>query len=166
MEITDFRSLYNGWLLDIKSLESQLVDALPAVADAATDAKLKQAITHHLQQTRGHLDRAERLLESLGGETKGPECQAMKGLIKEVKEIIDEVEDKEVLNAAIIGAAQKVEHYEMATYGTAITFAKMLGLNDHARELQMTLDEEYAADKTLSEIAMTGVNKEALTAMR
>ena len=165
MKITDFRSLYKGWLLDIKSLEEQLVKSLPKVADAATDPTLKNAIESHLEQTKQHLARAQELLADLDGETEGPECEAMKGLLKEADEIIDEVEDKAVLDAAIIGAAQKVEHYEIATYGTAITYANLLGLTAHAEQLQLTLDQEYAADEKLGEIALSNVNDRAVAAV-
>ena len=163
MKVKDFNELYLTWLLDIKSLEEQLVKSLPKVAEKATNPNLKNAILAHHQQTENHLARVELLLTRNGQSTHAPKCDAMAGIIKEVDEIIHEVEPGSLLDAAIVGAAQKVEHYEIATYGTAAQFAKLLGLTDDVATLELTLSEEYGADDHLTAIAKAGVNSQAMS---
>lgn len=152
-------------LQDLRSAEEQLIEALPKMAAAATAAPLKKAFNEHLKLTKTHLARLDKALEILG---KGPgtmKCKGMEGLIKEGDEAIKDVTDPQTLDAALIGAAQRVEHYEIAGYGTARAHAEELGLNNIADLLQMTLDEEGEANKHLTQIAegrmSTGVNERA-----
>jgi len=152
-------------LQDLRSAEEQLVEALPKMAEAATAASLKKAFNDHLKQTKTQLTRVDKALQTMG---KGPgtmKCKGMEGLIKEGDEAIKDVVDPETLDAALIGAAQRVEHYEIAGYGTARAHAEELGLNDIADLLQITLDEEGEANKLLTQIAegrmSTGVNERA-----
>jgi ferritin-like metal-binding protein YciE len=152
-------------LQDLRSAEEQLVEALPKMAAAANSAQLKKAFNDHLKQTKTHLTRAEKALEHLG---KGPgnmKCKGMEGLVKEGDEAIKDVTDPETLDAALIGAAQRVEHYEIAGYGTARAHAEELGLTEIADLLQLTLDEEGEANKLMTQIAegrmTSGVNERA-----
>jgi ferritin-like metal-binding protein YciE len=148
-------------LRDLYSAEQQLVDALPKMQEAAASPELKNAFQTHLQETRGQKTRLEQVFRLLGQEAQAETCEAMQGLISEGQEIIDLDGDPDVKDAALIAAAQRVEHYEMAGYGCVRTFARRLGLNDVAEQLQRSLDEEGNADKILTEIAETFVNTEA-----
>lgn len=147
-------------LKDLYSAETQLTKALPKMAKAASSEKLKQAFLDHLEETKNHLQRLKKATEILGETPQGKTCKAMEGLITEGEELIEEEGEDIVKDAGLICAAQKVEHYEMAGYGSARTFAEVLGLNDVADILQETLDEEGAADELLTEIAET-INDEA-----
>jgi ferritin-like metal-binding protein YciE len=129
--------------------------------EKATDSKLKQAFQSHLGDTKGHVQRVEQVFKMHGIETKGVDCPAIDGIIEEAEEVAGEVDDKQVLDAALIAAAQAVEHYEMTRYGTLIAWAKQLGRNDCAAVLQKNLDEEKAADKKLNDIAEGSVNRKA-----
>lgn len=149
---------------DLYSAEKQLVEALPKMAEKASDPELAAAFQHHLGQTEHHVVRLERIAEILGVEADEVTCKAMKGLIKEAEEVMKEAESPETLDAGMIGAAQKVEHYEMAGYGTARAYARKLGLTEVARILQETLDEESAANEKLTMIAESGINQQAVTA--
>lgn len=167
MKIQSMEDLMVHELQDLRSAEEQLVEALPKMAAAANSAQLKKAFNDHLKQTKTHLTRAEKALEHLG---KGPgnmKCKGMEGLIKEGDEAIKDVTDPNTLDAALIGAAQRVEHYEIAGYGTARAHAEELGLTEIASLLQVTLDEEGEADKLLTKIAegrmAAGVNERAAT---
>lgn len=144
-------------LKDLYSAENQLVKALPKMAKKAASATLKQAFTSHLKETEGHVQRLEKIGQNLGIKLTGKKCHAMQGLVEEGKEIIDEEEDGPVIDAALIGAAQRVEHYEIAAYGTVRAIAEQLGHSDVAEILQKTLDEEGAADKKLTSIAQDEV---------
>ena len=135
--------------------------ALPKMAKKASSAALKTAFTSHLKETEGHVKRLEQVGKSLDISLKGKTCHAMEGLIEEGSELLKEDVDPAILDAAMIGAAQRVEHYEIAGYGTARTFAEMLGHTDAAQLLQHTLDEEKDTDQFLTELAMTSVNVEA-----
>jgi ferritin-like metal-binding protein YciE len=148
-------------LKDLHSAETQLISALPKMAEAASSPELKNAFQTHLQETRGQKTRLEAVFRMLGKEVETETCEAMQGLISEGQEIIDMEGDPEVKDAALIAAAQRVEHYEIAGYGCARTFARQLGRNDVAEALQETLDEEGNADKILTDIAETFVNSEA-----
>jgi ferritin-like metal-binding protein YciE len=148
---------------DLMSAEKQLVQALPNVAGAAASKELREAIEHHLEETRGHVQRLEQVFESLGTGLKSDHCEAMEGLIGEGEEIAEAEGDDSAKDAALIGAAQRVEHYEIAAYGTARTIAEQLGKHDAAALLQQTLDEESAADDTLTKIAVGRVNERAAT---
>src|SRR6476646_2671477 len=142
--------LYLNELRDLYSAETQLLDALPKMAEAAASSKLKEAFTGHLKQTEGHVRRLEEIFEALGEEPSGETCKAMEGLIKEGEEYVRAGGDRDVRDAGLIGAAQRVEHYEIAGYGTARTLASRLGENQVVGTLQLTLNEEAEADKKLT----------------
>ena len=151
-------------LSDLMSAEKQLVAALPKMARASTSALLKSAFQSHLEETKEHVTRLEQAFEMLEEKPKRKKCKAMEGLIEEGSEVIKEDGMPEVKDAALIGAAQRVEHYEIAAYGTARSLAETLSLPELAKLLQKTLNEEGAADKKLNEIAMNEVNENALAA--
>jgi ferritin-like metal-binding protein YciE len=148
-------------LKDLYSAENQLVKALPKMAKAANAPELSEAFEEHLEETKGQVERLERIFEGLEGSPKGKKCVGMEGLIEEGKEIISEHDKSSLRDAALICAAQKVEHYEIAGYGCARTFAQLLGMDDAVALLQATLDEEGNADKKLTELAETIINVEA-----
>lgn len=162
MKLDTLKKLYIEELRDVYSAEQQLVKALPKMAKAASSDDLRDAIENHLDQTKGQIERLEQIFEGLDESPKGKTCQAMKGLIEEGSEILDEKGEDSVIDAGIIAAAQKVEHYEIATYGTLRTWADLLNQDEAAGLLQETLDEEGDADKTLNELAEDIVNPEAL----
>ncbi|MDB5311603.1 MAG: hypothetical protein JWO38_5805 [Gemmataceae bacterium] len=161
MPLDSLHDLYVDELKDLYNAENQLLKALPRMAKAATHPDLKAAFTEHLEVTRGQVERLERIFEGLEVSPKGKKCKAMEGLIEEGKELMQEDGEESVLDAALISAAQKVEHYEMAGYGCVRTFATLLGYEDAAALLQETLDEEGEADKTLTGLAETIINVEA-----
>lgn len=160
-KITSPRDLLVEELKDLYSAENQLVKALPKMAKAATSEELQQAFETHLQETEVHVQRLERVGKKLGETMKGKKCKAMQGLVDEGKEVMEEDAEAVLLDLALIGAAQKVEHYEIAGYGTARTLAQISGEDDVAKLLQETLDEEGETDKKLTEIAME-LNLEAV----
>jgi len=162
MKMDTLQDLFLEELRDVYNAEGQLVKALPKMAKGASSDELKQAIENHLKQTQGHVERLEEIFEMLGEKPKGKTCYAMKGLIEEGSEILDEDGDESVLDAGIIVAAQKVEHYEIATYGSLRTFAQLLDKNEAADLLQETLDEESEANELLNNLAQEIVNPEAL----
>lgn len=162
LKLNSLRDLYIEELRDLHNAETQLVKALPKMAEAASDSQLKAAFTTHLGQTRVHVNRLEEIFHQLGEKPIGETCQAMKGLIEEGKLMIDADGDKTVRDAGLIGAAQRVEHYEMAGYGTARALAERLGESSAAEILQQTLEEEREADQCLTDIAETGVNQHAM----
>ena len=153
LKLNSLRDLFLEELRDLYSAESQLLKALPKMAHAATDPQLKQAFADHLEQTEGHVDRLDNIFASLDEKPTGETCQAMEGLIKEGAEMIKAKGDSVVIDSGIIGAAQRVEHYEMAGYGTARSLAERLGEQEAASLLQETLNEESEADSLLTEIA-------------
>ncbi|MEZ6235719.1 MAG: ferritin-like domain-containing protein [Phycisphaerales bacterium] len=164
VKLDHLTKLLQEQLKDAYSAESQLLEAIPKMRDAASDRDLRQAFSDHLLETKGHIDRIERACEMLGSSPLGHRCRAMEGLIKEGSEVVNDAEaDAEVRDAALICAAQKVEHYEMALYGCIRTYASTLGRDDLASLLQETLDEEGAADKRLTAIAVGDVNSAAAT---
>ena len=138
---------------DLHSAETQLVKALPKMAKAASDGSLKEAFQNHLEETKGHVERLEKAAKLLTASPKGKTCKAMKGLVEEGAEVIEETGDPAVRDFALIIAAQKVEHYEISGYGSARALAEILGLDDVIDLLQATIEEEGAADKLLTEIA-------------
>ena len=142
-----------------------MIDALPKMAEAANSSQLKQAFTDHLEQTEGHVRRLEEIFEALGEESSGETCKAMEGLIKEGEHYVKASGDRDVRDAGLIGAAQRVEHYEIASYGTARTLASRLGETTAADKLQATLEEEEEADSKLTDIAESEVNPEAATSL-
>ncbi len=147
------RDLFLEEIKDLYDAEQQITKSLPKMVSVASSPDLKDAFEHHLQQTQEHLERLERILESQGASVKRQRCEGMEGLLKEGAEMLEATAAPEVKDAGLIGSAQRVEHYEIAGYGTARTFAEHLGERDAARLLQETLDEEGAADKTLTQIA-------------
>jgi ferritin-like metal-binding protein YciE len=160
-KIENLRELLVHELKDLYSAETQLVKALPKMAKAATDEDLVAAFEEHTEQTQTHVERLDRIFELLGEKPRGKTCEAMKGLVAEGQEVMSEEATDEVKDAALIAAAQKVEHYEIAGYGTVRTFASLLGQQEVADILQETLDEEGETDKKLTEIA-EALNVEAL----
>jgi len=152
-DIKKMDDLFVHTLRDIYYAENQILKALPEMIDKATDASLKQAFQAHLGETKNQVTRLEQVFRMHGVEAKGIECPAIDGIIEEAEDIAGEIEDKQVLNAALAAAAQAVEHYEIARYGTLIAWAKMLGRSDCASVLQKNLDEEKAADRKLTDLA-------------
>ncbi len=161
MEMNSLQDLFIHDLKDLYNAEIQLTKALPKMAKAASDPNLKQAFQTHFAETEQHVQRLEQILQELDESPEGKKCKAMEGLIEEGKDLIDEDAEPEVMDAGLIGAAQKVEHYEIAGYGTVRTYAQMLGNDQAARLLQQTLDEEGATNKKLTELAMECINAEA-----
>ncbi len=161
MRNESLRDLYIAQLKDLHSAEQQLLVALPQLATAATAPDLKQAFELHLAQTQGHVQRLEQILTQLGQSAGGKTCAAMQGLVKEGNEAISENERGEVLDAALIAAAQRVEHYEIAGYGTVVTYAELLGEDAAVQLLNATLQEEGDTDKQLTALARN-INVEAL----
>jgi ferritin-like metal-binding protein YciE len=151
-------------LKDLFNAENQIVKALPKMAKAASSPELKRAFEKHLVETRRQVERLEQIGRALDIKLTGKKCKGMEGLIEEGKELLEEDLDESALDAGLIGAAQKVEHYEMAAYGTARTHAQLLGHSKIARLLQQTLDEEGATDKKLTTLAERIINVEALSA--
>jgi ferritin-like metal-binding protein YciE len=162
MNLDTLKELYVNELRDLYNAEGQLVKALPKMAKAASSDELKEAFEKHLEQTKGHVERLEEVFEELGEKTKGKTCHAMKGLIEEGSEVLKADGEDSVLDAAMIVAAQKVEHYEIAGYGSVRTFAQLLGQDKSAELLQQTLDEESETNELLNKLAEDIVNPEAL----
>jgi ferritin-like metal-binding protein YciE len=160
-ELKTLEDLFQVQIEDLYDAEQRLVQALPKMADAAHSADLKSAFRTHLTETKGHVSRLERIFKKLNKQPKRETCPAMKGLIAEGDEMVGASGDPNVKDAALIAAAQRVEHYEIAAYGTVRTLARHLGREDIADELQKTLDEEGNADKILTEIAESSVNVRA-----
>tara|TARA_R110002012_G_scaffold11867_2_gene53113 strand:+ start:509 stop:991 length:483 start_codon:yes stop_codon:yes gene_type:complete len=157
----NLNELFEHQLKDLYSAEDQLTNALPKMVKNAKDAKLKKAFEDHLEETKEHKQRLEEICDELGIDPGGETCKAMKGLIKEAEDFLDEVKDDDVKNAGMIAEAQRVEHYEISGYGTAVRYAKELGHDDIAKKLQKTLDEEYNADEKLNELAEKRLNDKA-----
>lgn len=164
MKLESLEKLLLAELSDLVDAEEQLTKALPKMAKGATTPELRQAFEDHLAQTETHAERLTEISKLLRKRIPAKTCVAMKGLIKEGGEILKAEGDESVKDAALIGAAQRVEHYEIAAYGCARTFAEMLGLDDVAELLQVTLNEEAATDKKLTKIAKSAVNLEAANA--
>ncbi|HEY1084149.1 MAG TPA: ferritin-like domain-containing protein [Prosthecobacter sp.] len=158
MKLETLNDLFVHQLKDLYSAEKQLIKALPKMAKAATNEKLRAGFELHLEETKEHANRLEQLLSDLNQTTRGPKCKAMEGLIEEGKELMEEEADPEVLDVGLIGAAQRVEHYEIASYGTARSLAQLLGNKSAQKILQQTLDEEGATDKKLTDLALSEVN--------
>nr|WKN39402.1 ferritin-like domain-containing protein [Tunicatimonas sp. TK19036] len=160
-KLPTLEDLLHHEIADLHSAESQLIEALPKMAEAATDSTLKSAFTEHLQETKGQRERLVRIGQVLNFDVEGTTCKAMKGLVAEGQEIIKSKAEPLVKDAGLIGAAQRVEHYEMAGYGTAMGLAKELGHQDVYALLEETLNEEKNADQKLNQIAINRVNKKA-----
>lgn len=162
MKTKDFNDLFEMELKDLYSAEKQLTKALPKMAKAASNEELSQAFENHLKETETHIERLEQIFKQLDiAYGRVEKCKAMEGLIEEGKKVMEEGLEPAVLDAALICAAQRVEHYEIAAYGCARTFARQLGQDKIAKLLQTTLDEEGATDKKLTDIAESVVNSEA-----
>ena len=162
MALESLNDLYVEELKDLYSAENQIIKALPKMIKAATNPDLKQAFADHLEQTKGQVARLVQICEELGESPKGKKCNGMEGILEEGKEMMEEEDaDPAVLDAALASAAQHVEHYEIAGYGSVRTWAEQLGYTEHVTLLQQTLDEEKTADKLLTELATTELNIEA-----
>jgi len=161
MKLDSLRTLWIEEMRDLYNAETQLVKALPKMAKKATNSELKEAFENHLEETQNHVERLEEIFRRLGKKPSGKVCKAMKGLIEEGSELMQEDGIDSVIDAGIIAAAQRVEHYEIAGYGVVRTFAAILGEDEAEDLLQETLDEEGAADEKLTEIAEGIVNEEA-----
>lgn len=153
MKMDSLQKLFVEELKDLKDAENQLTKALPKMAKAASAPELRRAFEEHLEQTKTHLERVEQVLQEVSGSNRGKKCKAMEGLIEEGQELMEEDAEPEVKDAGLIAAAQKVEHYEIASYGTARTYANLLGNRQAAQTLQQILDQEGQADKKLTQIA-------------
>lgn len=163
-EFNSLDDLLVDQLYDLYDAENRLLDALPKMADAASSNELKTAFQNHLTETKGQVSRLEKVFKNLGKKAKRESCDAMKGLISEGENAIEAKGDADVKDAALIAAAQRVEHYEIAGYGSARTFAQQVGRSDVANLLQETLDEESEADHKLTQIAESFVNPQAAQA--
>lgn len=163
MRLETLEDVFHHELKDLYSAETQLLDALPEIANAAESDTLRGAIEMHLEETREHVRRLEEVADMLGMEIRGETCEAMEGLIQEGEELLEDNDSGEALDAALIASCQRVEHYEIAAYGSAATFANELGHEGAARLLGKTLDEEKAADKKLTDIATSRVNERAMS---
>jgi ferritin-like metal-binding protein YciE len=161
MEMESLRDLYVDELKDVYNAEKQLLKALPRMARAASHDELRSAFEDHLNVTEEQVRRLETIFDDLGKPARGKKCLGMEGLIAEGKGMMEEDMEPAVLDAALISAAQRVEHYEIAAYGTLRTYARQLGFENHAELLQQTLDEEGQADKLLTQIAESRVNVDA-----
>jgi ferritin-like metal-binding protein YciE len=161
MKIKNLEDLFLSEVRDIYDAEKQLVRALPKMARAACTEELRAGIEEHLEQTRNHVARLEKVFELIGQKARGKSCEAMKGLIEEGKELIDEDGEPAAKDAGLIAAAQKVEHYEIATYGCLATWARQMGRADCAHLLHETLNEEKATDEKLTQLAEGMINAEA-----
>ena len=161
MEMDHLQDLLLHDLRDLYNAENQLLKALPRMAKAASSPELRKAFEVHAKETKVQVTRLEKVFKALGEKARGKKCHAMEGLIEEGKELMAEDVEPEVLDAGLIGAAQKVEHYEIASYGTARTYAQLLGNEEAARLLQETLDEEGETDKKLTALAESLINVEA-----
>jgi ferritin-like metal-binding protein YciE len=166
MALESLQELYLEQLKDLHSAEEQIIEALPKMIEKTTHAELRQGFELHLRQTREQLRRLDQIGQRAGQKLTGHKCKGMEGLLEEGEEMLKERADSDVLDAALISAAQRVEHYEMAGYGCARTYARLLGLNDDAKLLQQTLDEEGDTDHLLTDLAERVINVEALTGDR
>jgi ferritin-like metal-binding protein YciE len=160
-KLESLRKLYLDELKDVYDAEHQILDALPKMADAASSPQLKNGFREHLEQTRQQVRRLEEIFGKLDEKPHRKTCKGMKGLLAEGEEYVKAKGDEDTIDASLISAAQRVEHYEMAAYGTLRTYARTLGHEDHARLLQQTLDEESRTDQKLTELAEAGINVHA-----
>ncbi len=160
-DIKTMDDLYVHTLQDIYYAEKQILKALPEMIEKATDRELKSGFQKHLQETENHVARLEQVFKLHDLKAKAVNCPAIDGIIKESREIAGEVDDKEVLDAALIAAAQAVEHYEITRYGTLVAWARQLGRDDAAAIFQKTLEEEKATDKKLTSVAESKINRKA-----
>ena len=165
-DVKTMEDLFLEEIRDLLDAEKQITKALPKMAKAATSEELGTAFTDHLEQTRGHIERLENIFASIGAKSGGVKCKGMEGLLKEGDEMVHLTEPGMVRDAGLIAAAQRVEHYEMAGYGSARTFAQLLGRSEASDLLEETLEEEKETDQTLTEIAESMVNQRAMAESR
>ena len=161
MQLSNLNDVFEHGLKDLYSAEKQLVEALPKMAEAASNDKLKKAFEKHLEVTKEQLKRVEEIGKELGKTVTGHTCEGMKGIIKEGESIVKDGKKGHALDAALIGAAQRVEHYEIVAYGTAVAHVEELGHKDAAKKLQKTLDEESKANELLTDLAESTINQKA-----
>ena len=161
MELQSLQDLFLHELRDIYSAEKQILKALPKMAKAASNPQLKTGFQEHLEQTKEHVNRLEQIFEKLGKPSRGPKCKGMEGLLEEGADMMEEEGEPEVIDAGLISAAQRVEHYEIAAYGCAKTYAKVLGDTEAGSLLDQTLQEEGATDKKLTQLAKSSINIKA-----
>jgi ferritin-like metal-binding protein YciE len=164
VKLNSLRDLYITELKDLYDAENRILKALPKMAEASSSQDLRKAFEHHLEQTRRQTERLEQIFEKLDESPKGEKCKGIAGIIDEGEDIMDEDAPPAVRDAALIAAAQRVEHYEIAAYGTCRTYARRLGYADHAHLLNETLQEEGEADKKLTTLAESYINEDAKTA--
>ncbi len=160
-------SLHDLYVMELKDLydgENRIIKALPKMAEAASSPELRSAFQQHLEQTRRHVERLEQIFQKLDESPKGQKCKGLEGIIDEGEDVMDKDAPPAVCDAALIGSAQRVEHYEIAAYGTVRTFARRLGFEDQAQILQQTLQEEGDTDKKLTSLAESYINEEAKSA--
>lgn len=162
MKLESLKDLYVEQLKDLYSAETQIVEALPKLAERASSSDLKNAFQEHLRQTQEQVRRLEQIFQDIGESPKGHTCEGMKGLLKEGEEMIKMQGDAKVIDAGLIAASQRVEHYEIAGYGTVRTYAELLGKDQHVSLLERTLQEEEMTDERLTELAESYVNEEAM----
>jgi ferritin-like metal-binding protein YciE len=162
MKLESLKDLYLEQLKDLYSAETQLVEALPKMAEAATAPDLKKGFTDHLRQTKEQVKRLEQIFKNLGESPEGTKCKGMEGLVKEGSEMIKMKGEDAARDAGLIAAAQRVEHYEIAAYGTVRTYAELLGHDEHVTLLEKTLNEEEDTDERLTQLAESHINEEAL----
>ncbi len=165
MASANLHELFVDEIRDIYHAEKQLTKALPKMAKNATSGDLRMAIEEHLEETRGQIERLERVFEMLDERPRGKHCAGMAGIIEEASDLLEEEEEGAVLDAGIVAGAQRAEHYEMAAYGSVIAWANAMGHSDVAELLEETLNEEKAADQKLSQLAMSGINDAANAGM-
>lgn len=162
MKLSTLNELYIQELKDLYSAENQIVKALPQMVEAASSPELKSGFTEHLNQTKQHIVRLEKIFTKMDKSSGGKFCKGMEGVLAEAKELLKQQAEPDVLDAGLIAAAQHVEHYEIAGYGTCRTYAKLLGDEEAANLLQQTLNEEEMTDRKLSKLAESGINVEAM----
>jgi ferritin-like metal-binding protein YciE len=165
MNLETLKDLYRDVLQDLYDAENQILKALPKMATAASSARLRNGFEGHLQQTQSHVERLNLVFEHLGKPAKRKKCRGVEGLLEEGKDLLESSSDPEILDAGLIAAAQKVEHYEIAAYSCARTYAEMLGQEAAAEWLQQTLDEEKETDEKLTQLAMSEINLESAQTM-
>jgi ferritin-like metal-binding protein YciE len=161
MKVANLEDLFLHTLQDIYFAENQILKALPKMIKAADSKELGKALSSHLEETKEHVTRLEQVFELIGEKAKAEKCPAIEGIIKEADELMKEIKDADTRDAAMIAAAQAVEHYEITRYGTLVSWGKLLGKKDAVTLLSATLKEEYAADDKLTKIAESKLNKEA-----
>lgn len=164
MSLDSLSTLFLNELKDVYNAEKQILTALPRMAKAAESPELAEAFTKHRKETEGHVARIEKIFQQLDQPARGKKCKGMEGLLEEGKEVLEEDGEGSVIDAALISAAQRVEHYEMAAYGCLRTYAELLGYSQAVQLLEQTLAEEEAADRKLTELGEDGINAAALAA--